>query len=211
MSVWDELASPEQRAELLAIAHERRWGLACILTGWLHLLAFALCYYLTVARAYHAAPGYLAVWGGELLGMGLIFHRAARRRPAAAPLPPLARFIVRVWVAYFLLAFSLATMNALRGHALFELFPATASLASFGFLVLTFAVQRRFFAAVLVMFLAGQLMAAHLLHAYLIFAVAWCVVLNGLGLLLLAGPRVPQRAGRPVWPLYFARRPADVP
>ena len=50
--------------------------------------------------------------------------------------------------------------------------------------MLTFAVSRRFFGAVLVMFAAGLLMAAFLLHAYLIFALAWWAVLNGIGLRL---------------------------
>jgi hypothetical protein len=50
---------------------------------------------------------------------------------------------------------------------------------------MTFAVSRRFFAAVLVMFAAGLLMAASLLHAYLVFALAWWLVFNGIGLRLL--------------------------
>lgn len=192
MSVWDELAAPEQREEVAAAARERRWGLAFILIGWLHLLAFGLCYYLTIVVEYHDAPAYLAIWAAELAGLALVFHCCARRPTGVAPLPPLARFIVRVWLAYFLLAFNLCTMNQLRGHAMFELFPAMASLASFGFLMLTFAVQRRFFLAVLVMFAAGQLMAAFLPHAYLIFGLAWWLVLNGVGVALLpvAWPRV---------------------
>jgi hypothetical protein len=186
-SVWEELSTPAQVALLRHLARQRRWGLSLILVGWLHLLAFSLCYYLTVGRDYHESAGYLAVWGAELLGVGLIFRlcggpRPARTPGADTPGSPLARFIVRVWVAYFLLAFNLGTMNTLRGHTMFELFPAMASLASFAFLVLTFAVSRRFFAAVVVMFAAGLLMAAFLWHAYLIFALAWWAVLNGIGL-----------------------------
>jgi hypothetical protein len=81
-------------------------------------------------------------------------------------------------------------MNTLRGYKLFELFPAMTSLASFAFLVMTFAISRRFFAAVLVMFASGLVMAAHLLHAYLTFALAWWLVLNGIGLALWRGPEV---------------------
>src|SRR5207249_12034006 len=103
---------------------------------------------------------------------------------------------VRVWIAYFVLAFNLCSMNTLRGHKLFELFPAMASLASFAFLVMTFAVSRKFFAAVLVMFASGLLMSAYLLHAYLIFALAWWLVLNGIGLRLWrclhSGPSAPH-------------------
>jgi hypothetical protein len=75
-------------------------------------------------------------------------------------------------------------MNGLRGHKMFEFFPAMASLPSFGFLVMTFAMSRHFFAAVLVMFTAGLLMATSLLHAYLVFALAWWLVLEGIGLRL---------------------------
>jgi hypothetical protein len=186
MSVWEELATPGQLDQFERLARERAWGLALLLIGWLHLLAFSVCYYLTIAVDYHDAPGYLAIWLGELLGVGLIFHLCAGQRTPRTPFPPLARFSVRVWLAYFVLAFNLATMNKLRGHGLFELFPAMASLASFAFLVMTFAVSRWFFAAVLVMFVAGELMSAYLLHAYLIFALAWWLVLNGIGAALVS-------------------------
>jgi hypothetical protein len=187
-SVWHELADPSQLHQLKRLARERNWGLALLLVGWLHLLAFGLCYYLTVARGYHGAAGYLAVWVGELCGVALIFRLCGGPRSAEAP-PPLARFVVRVWVSYFVLAFNLGTMNTLRGHYMFELFPAMASLASFAFLVMSFAVNRRFFWAVPVLFAAGLLMAAFLLHAYLIFGLAWWLVLNGVGLGLLARGR----------------------
>jgi hypothetical protein len=189
-SVWQELATPAQREQLVRLAQQRRWGLALALIGWLHLLAFGLCYHLTVVCDYHRPAGYLSVWLAELLGVLLTFRLCCGTRPAAPP-PALARFVVRVWVAYFVLAFNLCTMNALRGHTMFELFPAMASLASFGFLVMTFALSRHFFAAVLVMFAAGLLMAAQLLHAYLVFALAWWAVLNGIGLRLRRG-RDPQ-------------------
>jgi hypothetical protein len=193
-SLWAELATPAQVEQLGRLALRRRWGLALVLTGWLHLLAFSLCYYMTVGLEYHQAAGYLAVWVSELLGMGLIFRLSGGPRSPQEPSLPLERFLVRVWVSYFLLAFNLGSMNSLRGHYLFELFPAMASLASFAFLVMTFAISRRFFAAVLVMFAAGLLMAAFLLHAYLIFAVAWWLVLGGIGLRLsVAGVETESR------------------
>ena len=185
-SFWEELSSPPQRDQLTRLARRRRWGLSLVLVGWLHLLAFLLCDYLTVGLRYDEAPGYLAIWIVELCGMGLIFRLCGGPRSAELS-PPLARLVVRVWVSYFLLAFNLCSMNALGGHRMFELFPAMASLASFAFLVMTFTVHRRFFAAVLVMFPAGLLMAAFLPHSYLIFALAWWLVLNGVGLTLLRG------------------------
>ena len=164
------------------------------------MLAFSFCYYLTIVRDYHESAGYLAVWVAELLIVGLIFRLCGGSRSTGEQ-TPLSRFVARVWIAYFLLAFNLGSMNTLRGHELFELFPAMASLASFAFLVMTFAVSRRFFAAVLVMFAAGLLMAAYLLHAYLIFAVAWWAVLQGIGWVLLlrerepSGPTMPMTRG----------------
>jgi hypothetical protein len=162
-SVWDELASPAQVAELHRQARQRRWGLALVLIGWLHLVSFSLCYYLTIVQDYHQPAGYLSIWLSEVLSVGVIFWLCGRR--AEGPLGPLGRFVVRAWASYFLLAFNLCTMNGLRGHKMFELFPAMAMLASFAFLVMTFAVNRRFFAAVLVLFASGLLMAANLLHA----------------------------------------------
>jgi hypothetical protein len=58
---------------LLEYAWKRRWGLSLLLLGWLHLLAFCLCWFLTVFADYHGSVGYLAIWVGELLGMGLLF------------------------------------------------------------------------------------------------------------------------------------------
>lgn len=194
---WEILATAEQLNELHRLAQERRWGFAFLAVAWLHLLAFLLCNHMSVSEHYHAAAGYLAVWVAELLGMGLIFALCAGPRRKRTPLTPLARFVIRVWVAYFLLAFNLGTMNTLRGNEMFELLPAMASLASFAFLVMTFAVHRWFFIAVLVMFTAGLLMSAYLLHAYLVFAWAWWIVLNGIGISLVSrrestrGTRVP--------------------
>jgi hypothetical protein len=187
-SVWQELATPAQREGLARLARERRWGLSLLLVGWLHLAAFLLCHYLTVARDYHGAAGYLAVWAGELAAAALVFRLCGGpRRPG--PAPPLARLVFRVWLAYFALAFNLCALNGVRGHRLFELFPAVASLGSFAFLAMAFVVNRRFFGAVLVLFPAGLLMAANLTHCYLVFALAWWLVLNGVGLALLAAPR----------------------
>jgi len=178
--VWDELATADQIRSLARLASQRHWGLTLVLIGWLHLFAFLVCYGMTILLDYHEAPGYLTVWFSELAGVGLLFRLCGGPRSPEAP-PPLARFVYRVWIAYFLLAFNLASMNTLRGHRLFELFPAMASLASFAFLIMTFTIHRRFFAAVLVMFFSGLLMAAFLLHAFLVFAVAWWLVLNGIG------------------------------
>jgi hypothetical protein len=207
-SVWDEWATPAQRNQFCAIARQQRWPQALILTGWLHLLAFSCCYYLTIVQNYHEPAGYLSLWMAEFVGMGLIFLICRRSAAIDIPSSPLTRFVVHIAIAYFVLAFNLATMNALRGHRLFELFPAMASLASFAFLALTFAISRRFFVAVLVMFVAGLLMAAFLLHAYLFFAIAWWLVLNGIGITLWARQptSVPQTLPAPFSDSQVPRR-----
>jgi hypothetical protein len=178
-----------QRGRLAAVARRRRWGAALLLVGWLHLAAFSFCYYLTIVQDCHEPAAYLAVWVGELLAAGAIFRACGGPRPAELPPAPLELLVRRVWAAYFLLAFDLGSLNTLRGHRLFEFFPAIAPLASFAFLVMAAVVDGRFSAAALVLFVSGLLMAAHLLHAYLIFAVAWWLVLQGIGLALL-----PRRA-----------------
>jgi hypothetical protein len=175
------LSDQGQRDQLAQSARQRDWGLSLLLVGWLHLFAFAFCYYLTIQHGYHEAPGYLLVWIAELCGMWLIFRICGGQRPAATTVPPLELAVRRVWTAYFFLAFNLGSLNALRGHQLFEFFPAVASLASFAFLMMAMLVHRWFFAAVLVMFVSGLLMAANLLHAYLVFAISWWLVLSGIG------------------------------
>src|SRR5262245_10360725 len=146
------VGSDEQRRQLLQVAQRRRWGLSLLLVGWLHLFAFGLCYYMTIVLHYHGAPGYLAVWGSEMLGMWLIFRACGGVRRTDTPVLPVELFIRRVWIAYFVLAFNLGSLNTLRGHALFEFFPAFASLASFAFIMMSVVVSGRFFVAVVIMF-----------------------------------------------------------
>ncbi|HMF18043.1 MAG TPA: hypothetical protein VKE98_12600 [Gemmataceae bacterium] len=190
-----EISSADQLLELSRLAARRNWGWSLLLVGWLHLLAFSFCYYLTIVRDYHDASGYLAIWLGELAGMWLIFRLCGGPR-IADPAQPLELFIRRVWIAYFLLAFNLGSMNTLRGHALFEFFPATASFASFAFIMMSLVLSWRFFAAVVVMYASSLLMAANLIHAYLIFALAWWLVLNGIGVSLIWNQR---RLGADDW------------
>jgi hypothetical protein len=199
--MWEELSAPAQVNQLLRLARRRRWGLSLLLIGWLHLLTFSVCYYLTIVVKTNDAPGYLTAWGAELCGVALIFRLCGGPRSAEPPLP-LARFVVRIWLSYFMLAFNLCSLNALRGHRMFELFPAMASLASFAFLVMSFVINRRFYVAVLVMFAAGLLEAANLPHAFLVFAIAWWLVLNGVGISLLWRRRPSQ---------FVDERPLDVP
>ena len=180
-----EFLAKDQVEALQTLAMRRNWGWAILLVAWLHLLAFLACYYLTIVQNYHEALGYLSIWTGELCGMWLIFRLCGGQRLSDAPSTPLEVFIRRVWIAYFLLAFNLGTMNAIRGHALFELFPATASLASFAFIIMSVVVSWRFFGAVLVMFASGLLMAGNLIHEFLIFAISWWLVLNCIGVVLL--------------------------
>jgi hypothetical protein len=170
------------RRHLARIAHERRWDVAFVLLGWWHLAAFSVCYSLTIAADYHGSAGYLLIWIGELAGTWLIFRACGGRRGPDQPVGPLEQLIRRVWLAYLVLAFNLGSLNTLRGHYLFEFFPAIASLASFALIVMSVTVDRRFFAAVVVMFASGLLMAAFLLHAYLIFALAWWAILIGIGI-----------------------------
>lgn len=184
-----QLPTAEEKTSLLQLAQQRRWPLALILVGWLHLAAFSGCYYLTIVRDYHESDAYLGIWLGELLAMGLIFRLCGGPRSAALVPGPMELLVRRIWITYFILAFNLGSLNFLRGHRMFEFFPAMASLASFAFLMMTLLVDRRFFAAVLVMFGAGLLMAANFWHAFLIFALAWWLVLQGIGWYLLSQKR----------------------
>jgi hypothetical protein len=184
-----DLPNEEQRDQLAQLARQRNWGLSLLLVGWLHLIAFLSCHYLTIEVGYHEAPGYALIWGGELLAMWLIFRICGGPRSSATPIQSLELLIRRIWTAYFLLVFNLGSLNALRGHLLFEFFPAVASLASFAFLMMTLLVNWRFAGAVLVMFVSGLLMASNLMYSHLVFALAWWLVLNGIG-----------------WPLWLERR-----
>jgi hypothetical protein len=182
-----KLIPESQVAELAEVARQRRWAVTFLLLGWWHLVAFLACWYLTNKVNYHHSPGYLAIWVTEFVGMGLLFRLVGG--PRSTPVGPLEAIVQRVWLAYFVLAFNLGSLNTLRGHAMFEFFPAIATLASFAFIVLTVLVDGRYFLAVLVMFASGLLMAANFLHAFGIFAVAWWIVLEGIGGYLLVAER----------------------
>lgn len=178
-----ELARPlgftdEERREFLDVSNQRRWGVSIALVGVLHLIAFLTCHYLTNVQNYHGSLGYLGIWVSELLTMWAIFRLVGGRR--TQPIGPPEKLVRRIWIAYFVLAFNLGSLNTLRGHFYFEFFPAIASLASFAFIMMSVLVHPRFFWAVVVTFSSGLLMAANFLHAYLIFAIAWFVVLEGI-------------------------------
>src|SRR5438046_2116911 len=101
----------DEHDNLEQIAQKRNWGLSLLLVGWLHLLAFSFCHFLTVVQNYHESAGYLAVWLAEVFGIWLIFRICGRSR-AADPRPqPLELFVRRVWITYFILAFNLGSMN----------------------------------------------------------------------------------------------------
>jgi hypothetical protein len=182
-----KLIPPSQIAEFADVARQRRWAVTFLLLGWWHLAAFAACWYLTNVVQYNGSPGYLAIWLTELAGMGFCFRLVGGRR--SLPVGPLEATVQRIWIAYFVLAFNLGSLNTLRGHAMFEFFPAIATLASFAFILMTVLLDGRFFLAVLVMFASGLLMAASFLNAFGIFAVAWWIVLEGLGGALLWSER----------------------
>ena len=150
-----EMTAAEQRGALDRIAQERNWGLSFILVGWLHFAAYSLCYWLTIVCEYHDSAGYLLIWLGELLGVWAIFRSCGGKRAASQRPMPLELLVRRVWIAYFVLAFNLGSLNTLRGNRLFEFFPAMASLGAFAFIVMSVVVDRRFFIAVLVMFFSG--------------------------------------------------------
>jgi hypothetical protein len=182
-----KLIPETQVAELAEVARQRRWAVTFLLLGWWHLAAFFACWSLTNIAHYNDSPGYLAIWVTEFLGMGLLFRLVGGAR--SQPVGPLEAIVQRIWLAYFVLAFNLGSLNTLRGHAMFEFFPAIATLASFAFIMMTVLVDGRFFLAVLVMFASGLLMAASFLNAFGIFAVAWWIVLEGIGGYLLLAER----------------------
>jgi hypothetical protein len=94
-SWWAEFADPTEVELLGQLARQRRWGLCLAFAGWLHLVAFSACYYLTIVCDSHQLAAYLSIWAGELLGVAVIFRLCGRKRPAAATLP-MERLVVRV-------------------------------------------------------------------------------------------------------------------
>lgn len=165
---------------------QRRLGPGIILIGWVHLATFTACQAI-VDSAVASDPRHAGLWAldilGSLIALRLIAGKGWYRDTPAAGL------LVRVWGTVLVLAFSLATLNALSGwnHDWFK--PPWATLSSFGFAMMAWLFDLRFLLFAVQMYATGLLMIALPNWNYAIFGVSWWFALQILGLLLWRASR----------------------
>lgn len=184
-------------SQLEATAAGRNWGVALVVAGWVHLGVFMLCHYLSSVWDYHHRAVFVALWVGELAAVAAVFRLCGGRRGAEPAVSALERVVRRIWGAYLILAINVTVLNGTAGHARFVLLPAIASLASFSFIMMTVLVTWRFFGPVLVMFASGLVMVHNPQYAYLVFGVAWWIVLERAGMVLWQKRRERRSVRRP--------------
>jgi hypothetical protein len=173
--------------EVAGTAARDRWGRAVLLIGLLHLVASAWLQGLMWAG--DSTPWkYVATWFGEVGGVVLIMRAVAGPRWLGAP--GMAGVVIRVWVTYLILAFSMASSSHLSGSAFEWYRPGWTTLGSFGFATMAWLIDLRFLVFAFQMYFTGLLMLRFPGSGFLIHGLSWCLALTVVGLAL---PR--RRAG----------------
>jgi hypothetical protein len=168
-------------ADLDRVAARDRWGRALMLVGWIHLAVFGACYGLDL---WGNVPDivYLALWGAELGAVILALRAVAG--PGWYRTTALAGIMMRLWITFLILSFNLASLNTLSGREVIWFKPPLASISTFGFMVMAYLIDARFFILAVHMYFTGLLMVTFPRHAFGIYALSWWSALEGLGLVL---------------------------
>jgi FtsH-binding integral membrane protein len=195
MTMGDNTASDlqsryrELHAEMLAGLEEtslrENHGLIYMLLGWQHLIACAVTNYLieVVRLPYPHRWPYLLPWLAWVL-LALATVRWVRgRRPAGES--PLGVLLFRTWTVFFLLCGNVVALNYAAGLPIFAFLPVLSTLSAFGLSILTVVVSRRFWPAILLMFVTGLVCARFPAYGLTIYGVSWLMILQMLGIILM--------------------------
>lgn len=111
---------------------------------------------------------------------------------------PLQSIVRRVAGVFVLLCCNVAVLEALAGLPTLTLLPVLSTVSSFALLMLAATISPRFVAAALFLFAAGTLMARLPAYGFLIYGVAWLIVLQTLGVLFWSKRRFWLDSARPL-------------
>lgn len=175
------------REELTRTALRDRWGPAILAMGWLHLAA-SLGLHGLMNAGDRTPWKYVATWFGEVAALAVIMRVAAGRRWYQTP--AMAGVVLRVWVTYLILAFSMASTSHLSGSAFEWYRTAWTTLGSFGFATMAWLIDLRFLVFAFQMYFTGLLTLRFPQTSFLIHGVSWWLALTVIGLAL---PRRPAR------------------
>ena len=168
-------------ADLGRVAVRDRWGLALMAVGWVHLgffLVHQACYTPDASRASLSLALWVAEFGAVLATIRRIagpgWHRAT----------PLAGLLVRVWGTFLIVSFNVVSLNTLTGWTLDWFKPVWATLSIFGFMMMAYLVDFKFFYLAAQMYFTGLIMVRLPAWNYLIYGLSWWAALQAIGLSL---------------------------
>jgi hypothetical protein len=177
LSEWKSLLV----ADLERVALRDRWGLGLMAVGWSHL-AFFLLEQGLFTRGIVSRPLFVGLWAAELVVNILLFGRVVGKGWSRST--PLAGIMLRLWATFLILSFNVASLNTMTGWALDWFKPVWATLSTFGFMMMAYLINPRYFFLAVQMYFTGLLMALFPAWNYLIYGASWCASLQAVGLIL---------------------------
>jgi hypothetical protein len=177
LAVW----KADQVALTLALAFRKRWGLALMAMGWIHLGSFLLLQRLYDQGFRHALL-YIGIWAIQL-GANLWLMRLFSG-PGWARSTALMSLLVRIWGTFLLLSFTLVSLNSLMTFSMEWYRAAWTTLSTFGFAMTAYLTTPWFFVPAVQMYFTGLLLAFYPRIGYAAYGVSWWAALQGVGLIL---------------------------
>jgi hypothetical protein len=162
--------------DVLAVARECRWPRLLLLLGVMHLLfSLGLQTLLWLTGGLPHWP-YPVVWTIEVAAtIGLSRWVSGPRWWTRTAM---SRVVVRVWVTYLILAFSVSTQNDLTGWEIAWFKPAWCTLGTFGFATMAWLFTPWFLVPAVQMWLTGLLTIRFPETSYLIHGLSWMLAMG---------------------------------
>lgn len=178
-------------------AVENHW-LVFTLLGWENMAACVVSHYLVQSAGESGVARWplAVVWSAQIV-VALLTTAVISGRPRFED-SPLQSIVRRVAGVFVLLSCNVVVLEALAGLPTLTLLPVLATLSSFALLMLAAMISGRFVAAALTLFAAGGLMARFPAYGFLVYGIAWLVVLQGLGVIFLHKRRFWVESARPL-------------
>lgn len=166
-------------AEVDRVAARRRWGLALIALGGIHLagsLWLQSLLWVTGGRPHWPYPiTWLVEFAAVCATMRAICGSGWLREPG------MPGVVARVWGTFFILSFNLASSNDLTGWEIEWFKSAWCTLGTFGWATMAWLFSLRFLIPAVGFYFVGLLTVAFPGESYLIHGLAWAVTLVGVG------------------------------
>lgn len=180
-------------ADLERVALRDRWGVGLMVVGWSHLVFFSVQQVL-FTKGLHTSLAALTFWAAELFANIYLFGRVVGKGWARST--PLAGILVRLWITFLILSFNVASLNNLTGWTLDWFKPVWATLSAFGFMMMAYLINWRYFFLAAQMYFTGLAMVSFPGWNYVIYGASWWASFQTVGWILerrRAALAVPQQ------------------